>query len=291
MTYKETKIYIRKELSDFYNENEIRSFTKLIFEDIFNISFVNLLANEKKRINKNQVKLLKKTTLRLKKFEPIQYIIGQSEFYGLKFIVNKNVLIPRPETEELVDLIINENNKKSNLQILDVGTGSGCIAVSLSKNLKTSNIYAIDIDLKALNIASKNSKLNNTKISVFQTDILSAKNNFTSEKFDIIVSNPPYVTHSEKKYMEQNVLKYEPELALFVNDNSPIIFYIAIAKFAKKNLTKNGKLYFEINEQFGKEIVKMLISEDFSDVQILKDIYGKNRIIKCFINTLVLPQT
>ncbi len=291
MTYKETKIYIRKELSDFYNENEIRSFTKLIFEDIFNISFVNLLANEKKRINKNQVKLLKKTTLRLKKFEPIQYIIGQSEFYGLKFIVNKNVLIPRPETEELVDLIINENNKKSNLQILDVGTGSGCIAVSLSKNLKTSNIYAIDIDLKALNIASKNSKLNNTKISVFQIDILSTKNNFTSEKFDIIVSNPPYVTHSEKKYMEQNVLKYEPELALFVNDNSPIIFYIAIAKFAKKNLTKNGKLYFEINEQFGKEIVKMLISEDFSDVQILKDIYGKNRIIKCFINTLVLPQT
>ncbi len=281
MTYKETKIYIRKELSDFYPENEIRSFTKLIFEDIFNIKFVELLANENKRINKKQDKLLKEITLRLKKFEPIQYIIGQTEFYGLKFNVNKNVLIPRPETEELVDLIINENNKKSNLQILDIGTGSGCIAISLSKNLKTSNIYAIDIDSNALNIASKNSELNSTKISLFQVDILSTNNNFTSEKFDIIVSNPPYVTHSEKKFMEQNVLKYEPELALFVNDNSPLIFYIAIAKFAKKNLNKNGKLYFEINEQFGKEIVKMLISEDFSDVKILEDISGKNRILKC----------
>ena len=278
MTIHEAKVYIRFELSGFYSKNEIFGLSKIIFSDVFNISSINMLMKEKDTLPQKDIEILKKIVSRLKNNEPIQYIIGKTEFYGLKFNVNKHVLIPRQETEELVDLIILENIAKQNLKILDIGTGSGCIAISLSKNIKTSQVSALDISKDALKIAKTNSLENNTHISFIQEDILS-KNIFINNKFDIIVSNPPYVTNSEKDLIEQNVLAFEPELALFVKDNKPLIFYEQITNFASKNLNKNGKLYFEINENFGNDVQLLLQKYNFKNIRILKDINEKARIV------------
>lgn len=278
MTIHEAKVYIRFELSGFYSKNEIFGLSKIIFSDVFNISSINMLMKEKDTLPQKDIEILKKIVSRLKNNEPIQYIIEKTEFYGLKFNVNKHVLIPRQETEELVDLIILENIAKQNLKILDIGTGSGCIAISLSKNIKTSQVSALDISKDALKIAKTNSFENNTHISFIQEDILS-KNIFINNKFDIIVSNPPYVTNSEKDLIEQNVLAFEPELALFVKDNKPLIFYEQITNFASKNLNKNGKLYFEINENFGNDVQLLLQKYNFKNIRILKDINEKARIV------------
>lgn len=281
MTYKEAKILIRKELSGFYSENEIISFIKIIFSDLFNVTSVQLIINEQKNLTINESTVLDDVIKRLKIFEPIQYIIGQTEFYGLKINVNKHVLIPRPETEELVDLIINENKQRQNLKILDIGTGSGCIAVSLAKNLLNSTVFAVDISSEALNITKSNGLENNVHLTLIHGDILQDISELNTETFDLIVSNPPYVTNSEKELMEKNVLDFEPGTALFVEDNKPLIFYDAIAGFAKQHLNENGKLYFEINERFGNKVKSLLLSAGFIGVEVIKDINGKDRIVKC----------
>ncbi len=288
MTIREAKIYIRTELSDFYPGNEITSFIKTVFLDIFNISSVELILKDNSFLSSKEVKILKDVLTGLKAYEPLQYITGYTEFYGLKIKVNKHVLIPRPETEELVDLIINENKQRQNLKILDIGSGSGCIAVSLAKNLSKSNVFAVDVSLEALNVTKSNTSANNVKVSFIQGNILESLSDYvaferrlTYRKFDIIVSNPPYVTFSEKELMEKNVLDYEPGLALFVKDKKPLIYYDAIAKFAKQHLAPHGKLYFEINEKFGNEIKDLLLSAGFKDVEIIKDINGKDRIVRC----------
>ncbi|MCD4795224.1 MAG: peptide chain release factor N(5)-glutamine methyltransferase [Bacteroidales bacterium] len=304
MTIRETKIYIRTELSGFYPENEITSFINIIFSDIFNISSVELILKDDSFLTNKDVKILKDVLTGLKAYEPLQYITGYTEFYGLRINVNKHVLIPRPETEELVDLIIKENKEREMLSILDIGTGSGCIAISLAANLPDSKVTALDISSEVLNVTKSNTSANNVKVSLIQGDILdfllenialaesSGKIALTKRPtidltsrftfFDIIVSNPPYVTFSEKELMEKNVLDYEPESALFVEDNNPLVFYKAIAGFAKHHLNENGKLYFEINEMFGNEVKGLLLSAGFKDVEIIKDINGKDRIVKCF---------
>lgn len=214
---------------------------------------------------------------RLLKAEPLQYVLSEAYFYGLKFKVNSAVLIPRPETEELVELALNTlKNTPSKLNILDIGTGSGCIAITLKHSLSNADVYAMDISPEALDIANQNAINNNTKVHFLEADIRAYKSN---EKFDLIISNPPYVTNREGVHMDKNVMNYEPHLALFVADDSPLEFYIAITAFASQNLNKNGFLFFEINANFGKETANLLIDKSFTDIQILKDMQGKDRFI------------
>ena len=207
----------------------------------------------------------------------ILIILEETEFFGLPFFGNKNVLIPRPETEELVELILSENSGRS-IQILDIGTGSGAIAIALAKHMKDAKITAWDISFKALDVAVSNSKANSTDISFKRVDVLG--NYPTDQKFDIIVSNPPYVLESEKEDMNKNVLDYEPHSALFVPDNSPLLFYERITDIAKQLLNPNGKLYFEINQAKGPETKSMIEEKGLKNVSIIKDISENNRIIR-----------
>ena len=283
MDLSQAKQLFYNSLIDFYNKNEINSLYKTVFSEILNLKFEKILISDNLTINNFSVRKLHKIILRLKNYEPIQYIIGKTEFYYLPFFVNKNVLIPRPETEELVDLIINENKNKKNLSILDVGTGSGCIITALSKNLDCKLCQAIDISSKALKIAENNSILNNQKINFIKLDILSATINNFKSKFNIIVSNPPYVTESQKKQMAKNVLNFEPQKALFVDDENPLIFYKKIAVLASKLLSKEGRLYFEINEIYANETLKIVENLNFKKTSVIKDFNNKPRIIKAFI--------
>ena len=217
----------------------------------------------------------------LLKNKPIQYIIGETDFCDLKFKVNGNVLIPRPETSELVYKIVERQKTKDKrqLSILDIGTGSGCIAISLAKNIPDSKVYALDISEKALEVAKENAINNNVDVTFINDDILSLKNNIDT-KFDIIVSNPPYVRELEKAEMRDNVLNWEPHNALFVSDNDPLIFYRNILEFAQTHLNENGEIWFEINEYLGKEMTVLCKEYDFSDVEIFKDFRGKERGLK-----------
>ncbi len=276
MRIDEAKLYFFNSLKNFYTENELKSLFKFVFEYILNSDFAYIIANPDKKINITE---LKKIIYRLQKYEPYQYILGETEFYNLKFKLDKNVLIPRPETEELVDLIITENKRKKNLNILDIGTGSGCIIISLYKNLDCKTCKAIDVSDKAINIAKINAKNNLSEIQFVKTDILKASNKLFKHKFDIIVSNPPYVTNTQKKIMQKNVLNYEPQQALFVDDNNPLIFYKKIANLAKKILKQNGKLFFEINELFGNETHKILNKYGYNDIKIIKDFNNKDRFV------------
>jgi release factor glutamine methyltransferase len=215
---------------------------------------------------------------------PIQYILGTTQFYGLEFNVNENVLIPRPETEELVEWIIISNLKTpklKKLKILDIGTGSGCIAISLAKNIPDAEVSAIDISDKALATAKKNADLNKVAVAFLQKNIL--ETNDLEQQFDIIVSNPPYVRNLEKAEIKSNVLANEPHLALFVEDNDALIFYRKIAELATKNLSVEGKLFFEINQYLGKETVELLEKMHFKNIELRKDIYGNDRMIACNI--------
>lgn len=268
---------IRKSLSEFYPESEISGLLRLLIEHVTQSSIPALLSDKSTKITEEELLKIDKIIERLKKFEPIQYILGETEFYGLPFVVNHNVLIPRPETEELVELILNEN-KTDHLRILDIGTGSGCIAISLKKHLPKSSIEGWDISKGALDVASLNSKNNSVDVAFSQIDILSEYPNKRS--FDIIVSNPPYVLDSEKNQMHANVLDYEPHTALFVADNNPLLFYNRIADVATQLLTEGGKLYFEINRMKGEETIKMLEDKKFSNIQLIKDISSNDRIIK-----------
>ena len=217
----------------------------------------------------------------LLKNKPIQYIIGETEFCDLKFKVNENVLIPRPETSELVYKIVERQKTKDKrqLSILDIGTGSGCIAISLAKNIPGSKVHALDISEKALEVAKENAINNNVDVTFINDDILSLKNNIET-KFDIIVSNPPYVRELEKAEMRDNVLNWEPHNALFVSDNDPLIFYRNILEFAQTHLNENGEIWFEINEYLGKEMTVLCKEYGFSDIEIFKDFRGKERVVK-----------
>jgi len=271
---------IRKELAGIYAKGEIESLIFLIFEKLKGYSRTQLLLANEEQLDENDRKEVHEIIGRLKNHEPIQYILGLTEFYSLPFYTVPGVLIPRPETEELVQWIIQEN-KHSKPTILDMGTGTGCIAISLRKNIPQSTALACDISPVCITTALRNSLLNNSEVSVFEYDILKETPDIQFPELDIIVSNPPYIRETEKSLMEKNVLDHEPELALFVADERPLIFYERIADFSRFHLKNQGQLYFEINEAFGPECCEMLQKKGFSEIVLKKDINGKDRMIGC----------
>lgn len=276
---REATDYIRDNLKDYYPDFEIESISYLIFEHVLGYSRLQVNLKRGEEIENGKMQIIKEIVDRLRNYEPIQYILGETEFYGLKFKVTPDVLIPRPETEELIDWIIQENKEES-LRVLDIGTGSGCIPVALSNNIQGAKVAGWDISERALKIAKENAGTNNADVNFLKVDILNWRNLIINTTYDIIVSNPPYVRILEKDRMSPNVLKNEPHLALFVPDEDPLVFYREITSFASKYLNKGGKLYFEINEAFGPNTVKLLQDAGFKDIYLRKDIPGKDRMIR-----------
>ena len=282
MKIKEYKINFIKSLLPFYDEMEAESFFYLILESKNQMRRIDLALEVDKEFSEDEISVWNTILEKLKTHIPIQHLIGTTHFYGLEFIVDENVLIPRPETEELVDWIVKLNSKlskKKSLKILDIGTGSGCIAISLAKNILNSEVFAVDVSEKALAVAEKNATLNNVSITFLQKNIL--ETNQLVQKFDIIVSNPPYVRNIEKAEIKPNVLNYEPHLALFVSDDDPLIFYKKIGELAAANLNPNGQLFFEINQYLGKETQELLKSLGLKNIELRKDIYDNDRMIAC----------
>lgn len=281
MKIKQYRTYFIQELSSFYDAYEAESFFYLILEDRHKLRQIDLALNHGLNFSEAHIATWSVFLDQLKKEVPVQYLLGKTNFYGLDFEVNENVLIPRPETEELVEWIINENantDKSKKLKILDIGTGSGCIAVSLAKNLPNAEVYAIDVSKKALETAKRNAVNNNVEVTFMFQDILELE--ALKYNFDIIVSNPPYVRNLEKAEIKKNVLEYEPHLALFVDDHDALVFYKKIASLAQKNLLGNGQLFFEINQYLGEEMTDLLENMNFSNVELRKDIYDNDRMIK-----------
>jgi len=282
MKIKEYKINFINSLLPFYDEMEAESFFYLILENRHQLRRIDLALDAKKEFSEAEISNWNFILEKLKTQIPIQYILGTTHFYGSEFIVDENVLIPRPETEELVDWIVKLNtklSKKKDLKILDIGTGSGCIAISLAKNILNSAVFAVDVSEKALAVAEKNATLNKVAVTFLHKNIL--ETNHLDQKFDIIVSNPPYVRNLEKAEIKPNVLENEPHLALFVPDNDPLIFYKKIAELAAANLNPNGQLFFEINQYLGKETQDLLESLGLKNIELRKDIYGNDRMIAC----------
>lgn len=286
MKLKEIKSKFNDDLHGIYPGLEIDSFFKLLSEAYLNLSPVEIVLQADMEIEPAIQEKFSAALKRLKAYEPIQYIIGRTEFFGLPLKVNPDTLIPRPETEELVKLTLQEvaeANTAEKLRILDIGTGAGCIAVALAKNLPDAEISAMDVSEEALKVAEENAKINKVDVHYFQGDILTMES--LPEKYHFIVSNPPYVRLSEKRMMDSNVVDFEPELAIFVTDEDPLLFYRKIAQLAKRQLTENGKLFFEINEYLGEDLLALIIDEGFENIHLIKDIYGKNRMLKCSYNS------
>ena len=277
---KDIRNYYCEQLCSIYDKDEANAMILILFEHYFNISRVKMALEPGLRLSESEMLTFHFAVKDLLKNKPLQYIIGETEFCDLKFKVNESTLIPRPETSELVTKIVNGQQTTDNRQIsiLDIGTGSGCIAISLAKHIAGSKVYAIDISEKALEVAKGNAISNNVDVTFIHDDILSLRNNIDT-KFDIIVSNPPYVRELEKAEMRDNVLNWEPHTALFVSDNDPLIFYRTILEFAKTHLNENGEVWFEINEYLGKEMTELCKAMGFSDVEIHKDFRGKERVI------------
>jgi len=271
--------YIRKELQELYSPGEINEFIKLIFFSLREYSFTDLILKRDEKLTPAESERVCEIVTRIKTSEPIQYILGQSEFSGLLLKVNPAVLIPRPETEELVQWIIS-SQKTVPSRVLDIGTGSGCIALGLKKAFAGSSVSACDISEEALVVARENAFINQLDIKFFSADILNWENYSGWGETELIVSNPPYVTIRDKSCMKKNVTDFEPHQALFAPDNDPLKFYRQIARFSSKWLTENGVLYFEINEQYGHQVVEILYSAGFATVEIRKDMQGKERMIK-----------
>ena len=259
-----------------YPREEIGSFFNMLLEEYTGLTRLDLALNPQKQLAQLQLQQLENALKRLQDHEPIQYITGHTHFFGLNFKVNKHVLIPRPETEELVQWILDDTTEKD-VRILDIGTGSGCIAISLAKNLPQAKISAIDISEEALQIARENAFLNGVEITFLRQDILAAEE--LAEKFDIIVSNPPYVRELEKEQMQRNVLEYEPATALYVKDEDPLIFYRKISHLASGCLTSGGRIYFELNQYLGNETESLLAEKNFQ-TRLKKDIFGVDRMLR-----------
>lgn len=279
MTAKKYRDHFISQLTPLYDTMEAESFFYLVLEDNHQMKRVDLALNPQTVFSENDLATWNDILKKLQQEIPIQYILGKTHFYGLEFEVNQNVLIPRPETEELVAWVLSnhQTNEQSGMQILDIGTGSGCIAISLAKNLASAEVSAIDVSEKALETAQRNAHLNQVKVTFVRKDILETAH--LGQAFDVIVSNPPYVRQLEKQEIKKNVLDNEPHLALFVDDDDALIFYRKIAALAKENLSENGALYLEINQYLAKETMDMLEQTGFSFMELRKDIYGNDRMI------------
>ena len=290
MIVKQYRNYFNETLKTIYPITEIDSFFFLLLEEYLGFRRVDIVLKSDFKITQETLNLLQSATKQLEQEIPLQYIIGKTEFYGLPFVVNKHVLIPRPETEELVAWVVSESSRfktfktstkqtteTKQLKILDIGTGSGCIPISLKKQLPFAKISAIDISKEALSVAKKNAVLNNVDIHFILQDILKA--DALDEHYDIIISNPPYVRELEKKELKNNVLKNEPHVALFVENDNPLIFYAKIAELAKNYLNKNGLLFFEINQYLGTETIDLVNKKGLKNIQLKKDMFGNDRIV------------
>ena len=290
MTIKHYRDFFIQQLTPLYDAGEAESFFYLVLEAKHQLQRVDLALQADLAFSELELESWNSILEQLKKEIPIQYILGVTHFYGLEFEVNSAVLIPRPETEELVDWIIQSTNpevsgqnsiSKFRNKILDIGTGSGCIAISLAKNVFNVEVYALDVSEKALATAKKNAALNQVAIQFIHQSILETED--LGQQFDVIVSNPPYVRELEKQEIKKNVLDNEPHLALFVDDNDALVFYRKIAQLAQKNLNPQGQLYFEINQYLGQEMLDLLQKMGFKDTVLRKDIYGNDRMIQCRI--------
>ncbi|WP_425075823.1 peptide chain release factor N(5)-glutamine methyltransferase [Psychroserpens sp. S379A] len=273
-------------LDEYYGKDEVNSFFDLLMEHYLKIKRIDLALNPKYEIDTEEHELFFKALQELKLYKPIQYIIGETEFYGLPFKVNEHTLIPRPETEELVDWIIKCHTERSDEspRILDIGTGTGCIPITLAEHMANAQVFSIDVSEEALQIAKQNAMLNDVDVKFIHDDILSPHHTELSEayNYDVIVSNPPYVRDLEKAEIKSNVLDYEPHLALFVDNENPLQFYKAICEFAQKYLNEGGALYFEINEYLGQEMIQLLNDFGFNKIELKQDLFEKNRMIRGF---------
>ncbi|TDQ11672.1 peptide chain release factor N(5)-glutamine methyltransferase [Pedobacter metabolipauper] len=277
MNLKQLLPQFKEELAGLYDDQEVVSIYHMLVHHLSGFNKMQLILKGAEFLEQHLESRYRQVLQELKHGKPVQYILGETLFYGLPFKVNPAVLIPRPETEELVDWIIADASGRLH-KILDIGTGSGCIAISLKKNLIDSAVSALDVSEDALNTAKENALLNGLDISFIHADIITYH---SDEKFDVIVSNPPYIKADEMGEMHQNVLSNEPHLALFVSNERPLIFYEAIADFAKLNLQNGGLLYFEINEYLGKETINMLEDKGFIGIELRKDMQGKDRMVRC----------
>jgi release factor glutamine methyltransferase len=282
MLLKEFKHDFHEQLDALFGKEEVESFFFILTEYLHNLRRVDVILNPNFEISDTDCQKWNAIILDLKTEKPIQYITGEAWFYGLRFEVNQHTLIPRPETEELVDWILSNqqmNVSRNQPRILDIGTGTGCIPISLQKNLPNANVSAIDVSEEALQVAKRNANSNEVTVSFILKNILETEN--LEQQYDVIVSNPPYVRNLEKEEISKNVLAYEPHLALFVEDNDALLFYRKIAQLAKKNLTPNGQLFFEINQYLGNETVALLQQLGFQNIELKKDFKGNDRMIKC----------
>lgn len=273
MKLKEAIEQLRNGLAGVAEPQEVQAMIRIICEDIFNYDPVDVALRQESELPEFAQERITDLIARMRRHEPLQHIIGWARFHGHKFKVTPAVLIPRPETEQLVDLIVNEN-PASDLRVLDMGTGSGCIAISLARALKFASVDALDVSRDALAVARENAAALKVKVRFFESDMLLPQ---PAATYDIIVSNPPYICWSERESMERNVKDYEPGQALFVPDNDPLMFYKAIAPYAQQSLEKGGRLYLEINQRFGNEVKHLLEDYGFEDVRIIQDSYGKVR--------------
>lgn len=288
MLLREIKKIFHLELDALYPKEEVASFFYMLTEHQLGLERFILALDPNLMVSKEQEQPLFEALSALKLHRPIQYIIGQANFMEMDFMVNEHVLIPRPETEDLVRWIIQEvrvtkheiRSKKENpeIKILDIGTGSGCIAIALAKNLPEARLFALDISEQALEVAQRNAEMNAVKIKFIQADILNMVS--IDERFDVIVSNPPYVRQLEKKKMHKNVTDFEPDSALFVPNENPLLFYKSIVKFVQNALIKEGSLFLEINQYLEKETQQLLEESNFKDIELRKDIFGNDRMLK-----------
>lgn len=277
MTIKAYRNRFIQELTPLYGAPEAESFFSIVLWELENKRRIDLALQPETIFSRSEISEWDEILEKLKKQIPIQYILGKTSFYGLEIMVNENVLIPRPETEELVAWVLSNQTGKSNLKILDIGTGSGCIAIALAKNLPDAEVFAVDVSDKALETAKANAKLNEANVAFIQKDILKAEN--LEPQFDIIVSNPPYVRNLEKQEIKSNVIDHEPHLALFVADDDALLFYRKIVQLALGNLHEKGELYLEINQYLAKETMDLLETAGFGFMELRQDIYGNDRMI------------
>lgn len=278
----DVEIFIKQQLSPQYTSVEIEHFCQYLFEEFSQITKIERLLKKEIYISESEIIKYSNAIKKLKAETPIQYVVEKANFFGLDFFVNKSVLIPRPETEELIEWIIESTVTYSKSTILDIGTGCGCIAIILGKEISKSQITAVDISKESIEIAQKNAKIHQVNIDFQIADALKSET-LPSGKFNIIVSNPPYVRESEKNQMKKNVLDYEPHSALFVEDQDALIFYRKIAEYAFQHLAINGKLFFEINEAFAEECKELLKQIGFSEIEVRRDMREKERMLKCCV--------